>query len=329
MNKTVAFIFLVTLIISGGSMQAQVSGFDQVGTTSFQFLQVIPSAEAAGIGAATTTTIRNSEAVFFNPAALTMAGDLDVSVSFLDYFLDVKISSMAASYNMGNFGVVSASILAVDLGPTEETRADFLFRDEASGQFNPGLTGNTIEGGSLAFGLSYAKSLTDKFAFGVTAKIAREDLVAKAITTPVFDGGLIYKTGYKSLMLGATLRNFGAEVSYYGKNYPLPQSLSLGFSGYLLGGQDAFIRQMANQSLLFAFDLSQTRDHSQQQHVGLEYQLGQYIALRGGYKINFDEEDLTFGFGLKFRQFRLDYAYNSFGEFLGNVQRFSTSFTLK
>ena len=65
-----------------------------------------------------------------------------------------------------------------DLGDIPVTRVDYLFRDE-SGNYNPGLTGETISPGSQVFGLSYGKELTDKFSFGITAKYAIEDLVAE------------------------------------------------------------------------------------------------------------------------------------------------------
>ena len=39
------------------------------------------------------------------------------------------------------------------------------------------------------------------------------------------------------------------------------------------------------------------------------------ISVRTGYKFNYDEEGISFGFGYKQKMFRLDYAYGYFGEF--------------
>jgi len=125
------------------------------------------------------------------------------------------------------------------------------------------------------------------------------------------------------------LRNFGSEVKYYDKSYPLPQTFTIGVSGLLIGSDGAFIRESTSNRVLLAYDLSQTRDHSQQQHIGLEYGLSDFLALRGGYKFNFDEEGLTLGLGVKVNRFKIDYAYNDYGEFLGDVQRFTINFLIK
>ena len=188
-------------------------------------------------------------------------------------------------------------------------------------------TGNTFSPNSMVFGLSYAKSLTDKFSFGLTAKFAREDLIAQNTSSIIFDGGLLYSTGLKSLMLGAMLRNFGPEIKYFNEGYPLPQAFSIGVSGYLIGPDNAFLSNSSSQKLLLAYDLAQTRDHSQQQHIGAEYAFSDFLMIRSGYKINFDEEGLTLGFGLKFSKMQFDYAYNDFGSFLGSVQRVSLNFS--
>lgn len=326
--KSLLVIFLVGLIINPAA--AQVSGFDQVGTTSFQFLQVVPNARAAAMGGVAATTIETSEAVFFNPAMLAGSTPFGAGVAYLDYFQDVTVSSISSSYRFGNVGTFAIQAQVVDYGDIIETRADQLLRDDVTGQYNPGLTGNTATASAMVFGLTYSKALTNRFAFGLTAKFAFEDLIAETANAIVFDGGVIYETGLKSLKLGMMVRNFGGDVTYLNESYPLPQVFAIGVSGQLVGAAgDAFISESGNNRLLIAYDLAQTRDHSQQQHLGLEYALREFVALRGGYKFNFDEESWTLGFGLNVSRFQLDYSYNDYGEFLSNVQRFTLNFIIR
>lgn len=315
-------VAITTVFVSHGF--AQVSGFDQVGTTSFQFLQVIPNARAAAMGNATSAIIESSDAVFFNPAVLTKTGNFDIGLSYLDWFLDVNISSVSLSYQLGNAGTLGFHGMFVDYGEITETRVDELQRDPITGIYNPGITGNTVSASSMVFGISYARSLTNRFSFGLTAKFAREDLAVKTANGLIFDGGMIFETGFKSLKLGVMVRNFGAEVKYFDETYPLPQTFSMGVSGFLVGPEsEAFFFTSNDNQVLLAYDLLQTRDHSQQQHLGMEYSFSKVISLRGGYKFNYDEESWTAGFGLAYNRFQLDYSYNDFGEFLGNVQRFT------
>lgn len=316
-------LLVAMLLFMSGISLAQSSGFDQVGTTSFQFLSVVPNARAAAIGGASTATIRKSEAAFFNPALLTSTKNFDVGIAYLDWFLDVNISSVSLSYNMSSLGVLGFHAQVTNYGEIQETRTDQLLRDDVTGIYNPGLTGNTISASSMVFGVSFARQLTDRFSFGLTAKYAREDLSVASANALVFDGGVAYQTGFKTLELGIMLRNFGSEIKYVNESYPLPQTFAIGISGYLVGPGDSFFSGSENNNLLLAFDLAQTRDHSQQQHIGAEYSFRNLIALRGGYKFNFDEESWTAGFGLNVNRFSLDYSYNDFGEFLGNVQRFT------
>jgi hypothetical protein len=80
--------------------------------------------------------------------------------------------------------------------------------------------------------------------------------------------------------------------------------------------------------LLVSYDLSQPRDYGQQHHIGLEYGFRDLLFLRGGYKLNFDEEGLTYGFGINYSGIRVDYSYSDFGEYLNAVHRFSVGFGL-
>jgi len=330
MKKQSAIRILVLFLgLFQASIYAQYGGFNKVGTTSFQFLKVAPNARVSAMGGASATIINSSEAVFFNPAGLTKTSGVNMAISYMDYFLDVNLSSFSMAYTIKGMGTIGLQAVANNIGEIQETRADHLYRDEATGEYNPGLTGRTINPSSMVIGLSFARDVTDKFTFGLTAKYVREDLVVKAASAVIFDGGLIYKTGFKSLVLGAMLQHFGKEIKYFDKAYPLPQTLAVGVSGYLLAPEGAFLMTSTDHTLLLAYDMVQARDHSQQQHLGMEYVFNNLLALRCGYKIFYDEENVTFGAGITVNRFRLDYAYNDFGEYLDAVHRFTLGWIIK
>jgi len=325
--KLTCLFFLLMLGFSI-SLFAQGQGIDKVGTTSFQFLKVMPDARSTALGEAYTSVVNTSEAVFWNPAALTGVDNIDVASSYVDWLLDISHLSIAAAYSIDNVGTIGLQAVLTDIGEIEETRVDHLFRLEDQGIYNPGLTGNTVQPGSMVFGLSFARRLTDKFSFGLTVKYAREDLVVKSTSSVMFDGGVLFNTGFNSLTLSAVLRHFGPKIQYYNKSYPLPQTFTLGLSGYLLAPESSFLMDSESNKLLLSYDLSQPRDYSQQHHVGMEYAFRDILFLRAGYKLNFDEEGLTYGFGLAYTGIRIDYSYSDFGEYLNAVHRFSIGFGL-
>lgn len=325
--KLKKYLVVIMALFFYSQIFSQSAGIDKVGTTSFQFLKVMPDARSTGMGEAFISVVNSSDAVFWNPAALTRINNLDFSSSYVKWFFDVAQMSFSAAYNWEGIGQFGFQAMVNDLGDIPVTKASYLFRDE-NDNYNPGLTGETISPSSKVFGLSYSRSLTDKFSFGITAKYAIEDLIAKKASALIFDGGLLYNTGYKTIVVAVVLRHFGPEIKFVDKSYPLPQTLTLGISAELLSDVDPLLMKMNNQKLLFAYNLSQPRDYGQQQHVGIEYSYLNIFFLRAGYKINFDEEGLTLGAGINYKNYRIDYSYNNYDEFLGNVHRFTIGLSI-
>ena len=308
------------------------SGQNKVGTTIFQFLKVMPDAQSTGMGDAVTSTVNNANAVFHNPAGLSDVKKRDISLSFYEYFFDVKTTSISLAYKMGLYGTLGFHFINTDIGKIEVTSVDHLgFSDD--GTYNPGLTGETISPNQMVAGLSLAKSLTDKFSFGVTSKYVREDLVMASADGFVFDFGLVYKTGYRSIQTSAVIRNFGPEISFSDdeittnnsdfESYPPPQTLAIGVSSFLIAPDNSLLLQSGNQRLRVAFDIIGPRDYDQQYNTGLEWGYQDLLFFRTGYKFNYDTQDISFGFGFRTNNFRGDYSYASYGKYLFNIHRFS------
>lgn len=300
--------------------------FGKVGTTSFQFLKVFPGARANALAGAFTTLADNSEAMFWNPAGLARVSGFDASAGYVGWFMDVRHYSFSAAYNWGDIGVFGFQGIVADVGDIEVTTVDRL--GFVNGVYNPGLTGEVIRPSSMVLGVSFARNLTDKFAFGITVKYVREDLVYEKANALVFDGGLTFNSGFKSIVIGASLRHFGQEVKFIDKSYPLPQTFNIGISSYLISPNDPLITSLDNQSLLFSYDMIQPRDYDQMHSVGLEYGYDNMLYLRGGYSFNNDQEKLSAGLGLKYEKYRIDYSFNDYGDYLKSVHRITVGFEI-
>ena len=88
-NKIISLGLLITTLAFG---------FEKVGTTSFQFLKVGMSARSTGMGEAYSAAVFGADAVFWNPGALTTVRRFDVEASYMDYFFDVKHTSLAIGW---------------------------------------------------------------------------------------------------------------------------------------------------------------------------------------------------------------------------------------
>ena len=303
--------------------------FEKTGTTSFQFLSVRPSARAAALGGAFCTVADNSEASFWNPAGLVKMHGTDISLSFIDYFFDVKMYSFSAAYTTLSWGTFGVFGMYSDIGSIEETRVDALHFN-ADNSFNPGLTGATFSPYQFYGGVSYALELTDNFAFGINVKYVRENLVFANSSAIVFDGGMAFNTGYKSIQLGASVKNFGQDVKFTDKKYPIPQTMNIGASVNIIGEKNNnFFGESDEHKLQLSYDMIQPRDFDQEHAIGLEYTYKKMIAIRGGYKLNADQESLSGGLGLLYHGLRFDYAYSAFGDYLPSVHRITLGFELR
>lgn len=316
-------VFLLSQFIAFQS----ISAFEKVGTTSFQFLKVIPTARAAGLAGAYSTISLGSDAMFWNPAGLTTVKNLDFQIGYLDWFMDVAHFSFSAAYTMEGIGTIGIVGMMANVGEIQETKVSSL--GYINGVYNPGLTGNVFSPTSLVLGVSFARDLNDRFTFGLSVKYAYEDLIYASQGAILFDGGIVFKTGFRSIVVGASIRNFGQEVTYIDKNYPLPQTLNIGVSSYLFSEDDPLISNTEGNSLLFSADIIQPRDYDQQYALGLEYSFNKMLFLRAGYLFNSDNDGLNLGAGVSFMGTTLDYAYSQYGEYLGDVHRISISVSIK
>ncbi|MBU2491682.1 MAG: PorV/PorQ family protein [Bacteroidetes bacterium] len=329
---------------------------NKVGTTSFQFLKINPGARTTAMGLSTISLNNGAEALFSNPAGMSNIGNYDVQLSHTDWFIDTKIYSLAAGFKISDFNIgVFGSYF--DYGSIEVTDVSMLKFNDDYTEFNPGLTGQVINPYSEYIGIAFSKSITDKFSFGVAGKYVRENLVAADASVFAIDAGLIYATGFKSIMLGGVVSNFGLnEVKFLdskqyqevnqqydptaenpgdsiitktvtGESYPIPQTFAFGISAYLISPGESLISHNELIKLLFAYQLQHPRDYDLQHNFGLEFSWQDIIYFRGGYKVNYDEEGLTFGFGVQYSGFNVGYSYDSFGDLLDTVHRFSIGFS--
>ena len=322
-NKNIYFTALILLCLS-----IELSAFEKVGTTSFQFLKVYPGARASAMSGAFCTLADNSAAVFWNPSGLTRVSNFDVSTEYVGWLIDIKHYAISAAWNIGELGVLGFQGIKTDVGEIQETTVRAIGENApVDGMYNPGLTGRVFRPSSTVVGLSYAKSLTDRFSFGVTAKYVREDLIYRSANAIVFDGGFLFDTKYKSIVIGASIRHFGSEVKFIDKYYPLPQTFNIGVSTYLFSPNDPLIEKLDNQSLLFSYNIIQPRDYTQMHSLGMEYSFyDAMFLLRSGYTFSNDQEGLSAGLGLNIENIRVDYSYSDFGKNLGSTQRISVGF---
>ncbi len=315
---------------------AQVSsedvGTEKLAQTSFKFLKVSPDARVSAVGGAMTAIdMASPVAMFYNPAGMARLERFGASFGLTQWIADIKYNAISAAYNTNGYGVFGIAVMFADYGDhfigtvQAGNEKGFLEYSEL------GLSDPKPQ--ALSVGLGYAAAITDRFSVGGNVKYASQDLgtalVADDVTegnelsTVAFDFGVLYKTGFESLNVALTVRNFAQELNYVDENFELPLTFNVGVSMNLMD-----LREMESSAhaLLLSVEAERPRDFAEQIRIGGEYSFSNIFFLRAGYVAPTDEEGVNLGAGLHYDVsdvgVGVDYAFTSFGIF-DNVHRFS------
>ena len=293
----------------------------KVAQTGLQFLKVDMLASAAAMGGAFTMAGKGANAMFYNPAGMSATeSGFDLVTSNTSWIADINYIAAGIARSFGNLGTVGVSFVTSDYGDIQGTRLD---ASTADGYVETDI-GNV---NSQAIGISYARILTDKFRVGGQVKFASQALGANLmpegetknneVSGLAYDFGTIFYPGFKSLAFGMSIRNFSPQYKYEEEAFELPLTFNIGTSVNLFD----FVNGPSNSALLIAVDAVHPRDYSERVHVGAEYLFADLLAVRAGYKTNYDEEALSMGFGVKYAVggigLRIDYSYSQLGAFDG------------
>lgn len=279
--------------------------FTKVGMAGMPFLK-IGVGRCTGMGEAFVAVADDATAAYWNPAGVALLRGRQAVVNHIDWVSDIthEYAAVVVPTRAGNFGV---ALTALTLGVFEETTIE-----EYQG------TGRTFTGSDVALGVSYGRLLTEKLAFGASAKYITEQVWDVGAQGVAFDFGVHYNTGWRNLRLGMSIANFGPDIRYTGsqlnfthdpgwewpwsrepipgtyltETFPLPITFRFGLAYDFLRTDKSYLSAAA--------DLVHYNDINEKVNVGLEYNYNP-VYVRAGYILNTDfdyAEALGFATGI-------------------------------
>ncbi len=334
-TKKIIFISIIAIIFMAGGIFAQ--KVSKTGTTAAKFLSLGIGPRANAMGGAFSSIADDASAIYWNPAGIAYADQFQGIFTYADMFADIKLSYFGAIIPAGNYGNFAVSVTALNYGELQVTTEN-----------QPEGTGETFSPGSYAFGISYARFITEDFAVGGSAKLVTEKIYHSSATGISFDVGTIFKTPFYGIRFASSITNYGTKMQMSGddllirydvdpqragsnntvdaniatEKFDLPLRLQIGLS------RDFIF--LDNQRFTLAIDGIVPNDNDQSVNIGGELALfNEMISLRGGYKSLFlkdSQEGLTLGIGFKYNRpgfinVSIDYAYQKF-DYLGNINTF-------
>lgn len=307
---------------------------DHVGTSMANFLKIGIGGKAVAMGDAFTAISDDPSALFWNPSGIGFQDKMGINISYTQWIFETNSSFVGTVIPLGGIGTIGLSINSFSSGDIEETTIA-----------NPHGTGRVFDASDIAIGLSYAKKLTDRFSAGLTFKYLEENLSLESATAFAVDIGSIFIIDYDyNLRMGLVISNLGSNMKLSGldletnittensklveaqiKTYewPLPLTFRLGLAADVISLEDHVITLSA--------EVNDARDYEARENIGIEYAFNSMFYLRGGYKINYDEDGLTAGLGINYflkgvGGLVIDYAYTDIGR-LGKINHFSVGLT--
>lgn len=331
-----AFLYLFLLASAWIPFDGAHGQVEKAGQAGFRFLENPVSAEAVGRGGVGVTMMHNAAALFWNPAGIAWIDrGTDVGFHYTVGFADIDQMSAAIASNLGRIGVVGLSVTRMDYGTFYLTRrADNSQGYEETGEFTPQ---------ALAVGLAYGRAMSDRFTFGVQAKLVHQDLgeawiapfleeggsadptlKSYSMTVPAVDVGASYDFQAYGLTFGAAIQNVSYEVRYEDEQFPLPFNVRFSMT---VDPVAFVVTELPYHNVTLGAETWKGRDFGTKMQFGAEYSFMDAFFVRGGYMGGYSERGMTLGAGFHKFDLRFDYAFQQLGV-LGNIHVLSLAYAI-
>lgn len=292
---------------------------------NFEFLNFHYSPKSAAMGGVGSVFIGDPSLIYENPIAL-YGTQREAGVAYSNHLLDISgaFAYFALPYKfsfMQNDGYLAFFLLDMNYGEVDAI-------DEYGNPLN-----QTYSANDFALGISYTSILDERFYYGANLKLAYSSIADYSSSAVLMDFSLRYDIP-RSTDLSAivTLRNMGFFLSNYtDARQNVPFQLEIGM-----------VKKLAHLPLRFAFSLIDVFSGKQNNlqitdrwKFGGEFQIHPNVAIRLGYNrllhsslVSTSGNTLTgvsFGAGVKIRQFRLDGSWTNWGD-VGTVSQFGINY---
>ncbi len=288
-NKILIILIILTLAVF---LTAETSG-----EYGFQLLKIASGPE--GASQAGTGAFSSGEAYSFmlNPTAGLFSKQRIISIAQNYWIFDTKLNS-AGYINTNGKSSFGVAYRYLDYGKLEN-RTD---TGALIGEFHPM---------DLIFTLNFGYRITPNQYAGINANVLYEKIDTASSYGYTFDLGYTYLSLIKGQKFSASIKNVGKTSAMENETIDLPISFELGaiqeyyINTIMLSGELKLIKHIDDDELKAVF--------------GTKIELNKILDLKLGYKLNFDAESFTAGFGINLKKIALDYAYVPFEYHINDV----------
>ena len=308
-SRKLLFIFLLLTFAYSGA---------KVGTAIFRWAEIETGTRAIAMAGSQVASGNDISALPYNPASICLINKNELFTSSSNYLAGTKHYTMAYGTKVTSSDYVGLHLFIFDSGDMPEAVA-------IEGQES--LTGKMFKFQGLAARLSYGRQMTDRLNLGATFKVLNESVTSGdlGMTGVGFDIGSNFDTGIYGMMLGMCISNFGPEARYMGdcldvpasdegesqdeqkktEYHPMPLTFRVGLQNNVYDDGTHKVSISADAINPLDYDLYGT--------FGAEYSFSNMAFARFGSHLGHDTAGISFGGGVNYRNFTIDFAWSDYG----------------
>ncbi|RLE06598.1 hypothetical protein DRJ00_09495 [Candidatus Aerophobetes bacterium] len=229
--------------------------------------------------------------MYWNPAGLAQIERTELSTMYNMHFVEIKQGYLSLAFPLLG-GMTGVGVNYVDMGTMEGRDVE----GNPTGEFGAS---------DIQASLAYANKVSPKLMLGISAGMLQDTIADDKKTAYSGNVGLLFKAT-ESTSVSLVCQNIGSKLG--------EDSLPLTYRGGVA---------VRLKSINIEADVVKAIDDDMYYCAGLEWWIGNVLALRAGYRTGQDTgSGVSYGAGFKIGKISLDYAHVPYGD-LGNIQRIS------
>ncbi|MDD5131124.1 MAG: PorV/PorQ family protein [bacterium] len=279
------------------------------------FLSYGAGARSLAMGKTFVGVADDASTTYWNPAGLATLQKPEITALYASMYEKTGYSFASGVYPLKSALAsslqpsASSSFGTLGLAIVNLSSRGFQLRDEYN--YEQGEGGVSETAAIVSYGMKPAECLRleaeslKNVSLGVNLKVVNQNVNTKSDTGYGIDVGVLYKHNDSDIQhsafslqrinIGLSIQNLIApKLTLIEDTDKYPLSTTLGFS-----------YRFFNNNLLTALDLNKTENRQLKVHLGTEYTLAKLFSIRAG----LDETEATFGMGVKWQNYSLDYAF--------------------
>ena len=310
--KTILFLTAVCQLLTANGFCLDLGFAREDGGRPGAFLSYGAGARSLAMGKTFVGVADDASTTYWNPAGLATLQKPEITALYASMYEKTGYSFAAGIYPLKSVHSPQSTVSGKDLGTigvalVNLSSRGFQLRDEYNYELGEGGVSETAA--ILSYGTKVPFVVRgSSLMVGANVKIVNQNIDARSDTGYGVDIGFLWKpvSGSQSAVSGLSKYLNPLSIGLSVQNLIAPKlTLIEDTDKYPLSTTLGFSYRFFNNKLLTAVDLNKTENRQMKVHLGSEYILAQLFSIRAG----LDETEATFGMGVKWQNYSLDYAF--------------------